>query len=134
MNVFEFTDKLADILVEDKELQTLLNVDSASSPALLASKYRRRDQDINEFSSNDLDFIAFYFVDADSTQNAYMNKGLLRIDVYTKRRKDAAKIRMRIVDLIHVYFDERVVAEGQKNSGVKDIYKYRLEYTPLVFN
>ena len=65
---------------------------------------------------------------------------LLDVDVddessYVKhyRQEDVAPIRKRIVDIIHERFDERVRAEGQRSSGITNVYKYRLEFTPLIF-
>lgn len=134
MDILDFADKAVDVLANDKKLNNLLGIDNTASEELYALKYRRRDQSIEEFSPDDLDFIAFYFSDAQTTNNDYMNKGLLRVDIYTKLRYNAANIRRRIVELFHDNFDERVYAEGQKYSGVKDVYKYRLEFLPLVFN
>ena len=65
--------------------------------------------------------------------NDYLNLGLLRIDIYTSYRDDVEPIRKRIVDIIHERFDERVRAEGQRSSGITNVYKYRLEFTPLIF-
>ena len=133
MNAFKYTDEISSVLTNDTEILKLLKVNTKSL-ASYSKKFRRRDQQVDEFEPTDLDFIAFYFVDADQTQNAYMNKGLLRVEIYSKTRAAASKIRNRVVALLHDKFDLRVAAEGQKISGIKDIYKYRLEYTPLIFN
>jgi hypothetical protein len=133
MNAFKYTDEISAVLTNDTEILNLLKVNTKSL-ASYSKKFRRRDQQVDEFEPTDLDFIAFYFVDADQTQNAYMNKGLLRVEIYSKTRAAASKIRNRVVALLHDKFDLRVAAEGQKISGIKDIYKYRLEYTPLIFN
>lgn len=133
MNAFKYTDEISAVLTNDTEILNLLKVNTKSL-ASYSKKFRRRDQQVDEFEPTDLDFIAFYFVDADQTQNAYMNKGLLRVEIYSKTRTAASKIRNRVVALLHDKFDLRVAAEGQKISGIKDIYKYRLEYTPLIFN
>ena len=133
MNAFKYTDEISVVLTNDTEILKLLKVNTKSL-ASYSKKFRRRDQQVDEFEPTDLDFIAFYFVDADQTQNAYMNKGLLRVEIYSKTRAAASKIRNRVVALLHDKFDLRVAAEGQKISGIKDIYKYRLEYTPLIFN
>lgn len=142
MNTFQYTDKLAKVFTEDELLRKCLNIEKPK-PGIpfhpdkdkrFALKFRRRDQEVDEFEPSDLNFIAFYFVDANTTKNAYMNKGILRIDIYTKRRSSTAAIRERIVSLMHEHFDERVCSEGQRTSGIKDIFKYRLEFMPLVFN
>ena len=63
-----------------------------------------------------------------------MNLGILRIDIYADSRDNTTAIRRRIVELIHDTFDERIRAEGQRISGIKDVYKYRLEFTPLILS
>lgn len=142
MNTFQYTEKLAKIFTGDEVLRRCLKIEKTRPGApfcpekdrAFSLKFRRRDQEVDEFEPRDLNFIAFYFVDANTTKNAYMNKGILRIDIYTKTRFDAGKIRERIVSLMHEHFDERVCSEGQRTSGIKEIFKYRLEFMPLVFN
>ena len=142
MNTFQYTEKLAKIFTSDTVLRECLKIENPvpgvpfcpERDKRFSLKFRRRDQEVDEFEPRDLNFLAFYFVDANTTKNAYMNKGILRIDIYTKTRFDAGRIRERIVSLMHKHFDERVCAEGQRTSGIKDIFKYRLEFTPLVFN
>ena len=134
MNPFEYTDRLTEVFTGDKKLRDLLDAGEPSESRAFAMKFRRKDQEFDEFEPSDLSFIAFYFVDTDSTKNSLVNKGLLRIEIYAKRRSIAAEIRHRIVELMHNEFDERVVAEGQKVSGIKEVFKYRLEFRPLVFN
>jgi len=134
MNTFAYTEKMAKIFTEDKVLRELLKAGKPRNMREFALKFRRRDQEVDEFEPRDLNFIAFYFADASVTNNAYMNKGILRIEIYTKTRSETGKIRERIVYLMHEHFDERVCAEGQRSSGIKDIYKYRLEFMPLIFN
>lgn len=134
MNAFEYTDKLAEVFTQDKELRDLLGAGEPSQTKEFASKFRRKDQENDEFEPKNLSFIAFYFVGTDVTRNALVNKGLLRIEIYAKKRSEASEIRHRIVHLMHEHFDERVVAEGQRVAGIKEVFKYRLEFRPLVFN
>ena len=134
MDAFSYTEKMARIFTGDEPLRRLLKAGEPKNMRAFASKFRRRDQEVDEFEPKDLNFIAFYFADANATGNAYMNKGLLRIEIYTKTRSETGKIRERIVHLMHEHFDQRVCAEGQRVSGIKDIYKYRLEFMPLIFN
>lgn len=132
MNSFEYTDKLWDIFTNDSTLISLLNV-NVNDDSSYVLKFRQEDIAPEEFSPDNLDFIAFYFSDANITINDFMNKGLLRIDIYSSIRDNVAPIRKRIVDLIHENFDERIRAEGQYSSGIVNVYKYRLEFTPLIF-
>lgn len=132
MNAFEYSEKLWDIFTNDEELVTLLNVNTRDNRSY-ALKFRQQDMLPEEFEPEELDFIAWYFSDAYITPNDFMNLGILKIDIYTSMRDNVALIRKRIVDLIHENFDERVRGEGQYTSGIVNVYKYRLEFTPLVF-
>ena len=133
MTSYEFIDKLWDIFTNDSELTTLLGV-ATTDDASYADKFRERDRDADEFDADNLPCIAFYFADANTTKNDFMNLGILRIDIYADSRDNTTAIRRRIVELIHDTFDERIRAEGQRISGIKDVYKYRLEFTPLILS
>lgn len=121
----------------DSELCNLLgiNVEGMNEDDmynLLNNKLRREDFSPEQFTEDTLDFIAFYFADADTSNNYLLNRGLLRLDIYSKYRYTAGQIRKRCVQLISDTFDIRVVAEGQKQSEITNVYKYRLELLPLV--
>ena len=60
------------------------------------------------------------------------NLGYLYIDIYAPTREAVPAIRKIIVDTMHEHFNERVRNEGQQQSGVHAVYKYRLEFTPLI--
>ena len=131
MNTFEYSTKLCTLLMTDDKIIELLGIDG--SDASFVTKLRQQDVMSEEITSEALPFVAFYFADAEKTRNDYMNKAILRIDIYAHEYADVAKIRARIVELVHSEFDERIRAEGQYSSGIPSIYKYRLEFTPLVF-
>ena len=144
MNTFEYSDKLMNLLCDDTEIASLLGFkpsnsltdkdEISSNESTIAHRLRRQNVATEEFDSDtSLPFVAFYFADADKTRNDYMNKAILRIDIYAKGCDDVAPIRARVVELIHSTFDERVRAEGQRSSGITNVYKYRLEFTPLIF-
>lgn len=132
MNAFEFGDELWNLFTNDETLVKLLDVD-VDDESSYVKHYRQEDVAPELFDVENLPSIAFYFADAGSTVNDYLNLGLLRIDIYTSYRDDVEPIRKRIVDIIHERFDERVRAEGQRSSGITNVYKYRLEFTPLIF-
>ena len=132
MNAFEFGNELWNLFTNDETLVKLLDVD-VDDESSYVKHYRQEDVAPELFNVENLPSIAFYFADADSTVNDYLNLGLLRIDIYTSYRDDVEPIRKRIVDIIHERFDERVRAEGQRSSGITNVYKYRLEFTPLIF-
>lgn len=132
MNAFEFGNELWNLFTNDEILVKLLDVD-VDDESSYVKHYRQEDVAPELFNVENLPSIAFYFADAGSTVNDYLNLGLLRIDIYTSYRDDVESIRKRIVDIIHERFDERVRAEGQRSSGITNVYKYRLEFTPLIF-
>lgn len=132
MNAFEFGNELWNLFTNDETLVKLLDVDVDDESSYI-KHYRQEDVAPELFNVENLPSIAFYFADAGSTMNDYLNLGLLRIDIYTSYRDNVEPIRKRIVDIIHERFDERVRAEGQRSSGITNVYKYRLEFTPLIF-
>ena len=132
MNAFEYGNELWNLFTNDETLVQALNVDVNDESS--SSKHYRQDDVAPElFSVENLPFIAFYFADATSTVNDYLSRGLLRVDIYTSYRDDVEPIRKRIVEIVHEHFDERIRAEGQRSSGITNVYKYRLEFTPLIF-
>lgn len=132
MNAFEYGNELWNLFTNDETLVQTLNVD-VNDESSYSKHYRQDDVAPELFSVENLPFIAFYFADATSTVNDYLNLGLLRIDIYTSYRDDVEPIRKRIVEIVHENFDERIRAEGQRSSGITNVYKYRLEFTPLIF-
>ena len=134
MNVFEYTEKLRMALMQDKELRDLLGAGEPRNDYLFISKFRTGDRENIEYDPRLLDFIAFYFVGANATNNAYVNKGILRIEIYAKDADDVPAIRERIVTVMHNVFDQRVYAEGWRRASIEGVYKYRLEFMPLIFN
>lgn len=136
-DTFDIQDMLFEVFRNDKELCDLLSIntdglDEDAMYELLNKKLRREDFAPTEFTEDTLDFIAFYFADSDTTGNYLVNSGLLRLDIYSKYRYSAGLVRKRCVRLIKKAMDIQVVAEGQKQSEVTNVYKYRLEFLPLV--
>ena len=132
MNSFDYSDTLWDIFTNDSKLVELLGIDT-DDESVYALKFRQEDVVPEEYDAANFPFIAFYFSEANITPNDYMNQGLLRIDIYSFTRDAVKKIRERIVELVHENVDERIRSEGQFTSGVRNVYKYRLEFTPLIF-
>lgn len=131
MNTFEYSDMLWDLFTNDEELTTLLEVDS-NDDSSYAIKFRQENFMPEEFESSLLNFIAWYFPETFSTYNDYMGRGILAIDIYAQTIADVPAIRERIVKLMFEHFNLVVYSEGQYQSGIRDVYKYRLEYVPLV--
>jgi len=131
MNTFEYLDALWDVFTNDATLCDALHLDTSDESNYM-QKYRQQDMQADEFKKDDMPMVVFYFADAMDTFNDFVNNGFLRIDIYAMNMYDVAPIRKRIVQLMFNTFNECVRAEGQYQSGIRDVYKYRLEYTPLV--
>lgn len=134
MNAFEYTEKMRIAFMQDKELRDLLGAGEPRDDYLFISKFRTGDRENIEYDPQMLDFIAFYFAGANATNNAYVNKGILRIEIYAKYAENIPAIRERIVTIMHKAFDQRVYAEGWRRASIEGIHKYRLEFMPLIFN
>lgn len=130
-DTFDFLDEIFKLFSGDEELCKLLGITDKKDFGLLNKKLRREDRLPEQFDSSLLDFIAIYFVDADSTRNYLVNAAILRLEIYSKYRDTAGKVRKRCIQLLRRY-DLRIVAEGQKQSGISNVYKYRVEFLPLV--
>lgn len=129
-DTFDFLDEIFKLFSGDAELCALLEIEGKDLK-LLNKKFRREDRLPEQFDSSLLDFVAFYFVDADTTKNYLVNAAILRLDIYSKYRETAGRVRKRCVQLLRQY-DLRILAEGQKQSGISNVYKYRVEFLPLV--
>lgn len=130
-DTFDFLDEIFKLFSGDEELCKLLGITDRKNFGLLNKKLRREDRLPEQFDSSLLDFIAIYFVDADSTRNYLVNAAILRLEIYSKYRDTAGKVRRRCIQLLRKY-DLRIAAEGQKQSGISNFYKYRVEFLPLV--
>ncbi len=139
MNMFEFNQKIFDLFLNDKVLAELvldreIDVVTEEIKAEFAQRIHQQDRNPEEFNPEELPMIAIYFSTCRTTANDFMNLGILRIEIFAEYYgSKVAKIRNRIVEIMHSEFDERIRGEGQRSSGIKNVYKYRLEFTPLVF-
>jgi hypothetical protein len=95
-------------------------------------RVRREDQSPEVLTTDDLDFIAVFFVDAAPTKNYMVNKGYLIVDYYTSIRYNAKLLSERVAELLQGYDEIKLYSEGQAISGITGIYKYRQRYNPLV--
>ena len=129
MNAFEYIDELWSLFAKNEELKDLLGIVDDEDYAF---KIREEDVMAEGYESDRLPFIAMYFNEAWTTYNDFANLGYLYIDIYATMRNEVPAIRKIIVDTMHEHFNERVRNEGQQQSGVHAVYKYRLEFTPLI--
>lgn len=130
MNSFEYADELWSLFTENEELKDLLDIVDDDD---YSTKIRTEDVMAEGYEVDKLPFITIYFSEAMTTENDFMNQGYLCIDIYSAMRNDVAAIRKIIVDTLHEHFDERVRNEGQQQSGIHAVYKYHLEFWPLIF-
>ena len=130
MNTFDYVEELWSLFTANEELKDLLGIDSDEDYAI---KIRTEDVMAEGYEVDKLPFITIYFSEAWITENDFMNQGYLCIDIYAAMRNEVPEIRKIIVDTMHNHFDERVRNEGQQQSGIHAVYKYHLEFRPLVF-
>ena len=130
MNTFDYVEELWSLFTANEELKDLLGIDDDEDYAI---KIRTEDVMAEGYEVDKLPFITIYFSEAWITENDFMNQGYLCIDIYAAMRNEVPEIRKIIVDTMHNYFDERVRNEGQQQSGIHAVYKYHLEFRPLVF-
>lgn len=130
MNTFDYVEKLWSLFTTNEELKNLLGIDDDEDYAI---KIRTEDVMAEGYEVDKLPFITIYFSEAWTTENDFMNQGYLCIDIYAAMRNEVPEIRKIIVDTMHNHFDERVRNEGQQQSGIHAVYKYHLEFRPLVF-
>ena len=130
MNTFDYVEELWSLFTATEELKDLLGIDDDEDYAI---KIRTEDVMAEGYEVDKLPFITIYFSEAWVTENDFMNQGYLCIDIYAAMRNEVPEIRKIIVDTMHNHFDERVRNEGQQQSGIHAVYKYHLEFRPLVF-
>lgn len=130
MNTFDYVEELWSLFTANEELKDLLGIDDDEDYAI---KIRTEDVMAEGYEVDKLPFITIYFSEAWITENDFMNQGYLCIDIYAAMRNEVPEIRKIIVDTMHDHFDERVRNEGQQQSGIHAVYKYHLEFRPLVF-
>ena len=130
MNTFDYVEELWSLFTAKEELKYLLGIDDDDNYAI---KIRTEDVMAEGYEVDKLPFITIYFSEAWITENDFMNQGYLCIDIYAAMRNEVPEIRKIIVDTMHNHFDERVRNEGQQQSGIHAVYKYHLEFRPLVF-
>ena len=130
MNTFDYVEELWSLFTANEELKDLLGIDDDEDYAI---KIRTEDVMAEGYEVDKLPFITIYFSEEWITENDFMNQGYLCIDIYAAMRNEVPEIRKIIVDTMHNHFDERVRNEGQQQSGIHAVYKYHLEFRPLVF-
>ena len=130
MNTFDYVEELWSLFPANEELKDLLGIDDDEDYAI---KIRTEDVMAEGYEVDKLPVITIYFSEAWITENDFMNQGYLCIDIYAAMRNEVPEIRKIIVDTMHNHFDERVRNEGQQQSGIHAVYKYHLEFRPLVF-
>ena len=130
MNTFDYVEELWSLFTANEELKDLLGIDDDEDYAI---KIRTEDVMAEGYEVDKLPFITIYFSEAWVTENDFMNQGYLCIDIYAAMRNEVPQLRKIIVDTMHNHFDERDRNERQQQSGIHAVYKYHLEFRPLVF-
>lgn len=131
VNTFEYLDSLWNLFTGDEELLTLMNLNGEDD---YSYAIHLQEMPAEKFSPDYLPMLEVYFADSEPTYNDFAKRGILHIDIMVNRSDPslAGKIRKRIVELMFQTYNEVSRGEGQFESGIRDIYKYRVVYTPLV--
>lgn len=129
---FEWQDALYAAFRADAALGALLGLEAGADDALARGKLRREDPPPETVTADAVEFVAFYFAEAKPTENYLVNEGALRLDIYARSREAAGALRTRCAQLARQLLRTPVAAEGQVKSEITGVYKYRLEYRPLV--
>ena len=133
-DAFDILSTVSDRLVEDESFLKFLEVDSKENIELLSKKVNLQELNMALFEPKNMPLVSIYIPDADITNNYLVNKALLRIEVFTANRikaKNLVKVIRKIMrEKVHLY----TVAEGQQPCDIQNVYKYRLEYLPLIFS
>lgn len=133
-DTFDLISNISDKLIENKDFLNYLEVDSKDNLELLSKKMNLQELNMNFFKSGNMPLVSIYIPDADISNNFLVNKALLRIEVFTSTRVKAKNLIKLIRSVLRSQFDLYVVAEGQQTCDIKNVYKYRLEYLPLIFS
>ena len=133
-DAFDILSTVSDRLVEDENFLKILEVDSKENIELLSKKVNLQELNMALFKPKNMPLVSIYIPDADITNNYLVNKALLRIEVFTSTRakaKGLVKVIRKIMrEKVHLY----TVAEGQQPCDIQNVYKYRLEYLPVIFS
>lgn len=132
MNSFDYLNELWNLFSEDNQLAEIMGLSDEEDN--YSSKIHLQEMPVEAFDAENLPMIEVYFADAESTFNDFAKRGILHIDIMVNKDDmfTAGKIRKRIVELMFDTFNEVSRGEGQFESGIRDIYKYRVVYTPLI--
>lgn len=133
-DAFDLISNISDKLIENKDFLNYLEVDSKDNLELLSKKMNLQELNMNFFKSENMPLVSIYIPDADISNNFLVNKALLRVEVFTSTRVKAKNLIKLIRSVLRSQFDLYVVAEGQQTCDIKNVYKYRLEYLPLIFS
>lgn len=99
----------------------------------LNDRIRRSQNDPTLITEESLPFISIAFIDSKETKNYLVNKGVLEIEIFAPNRYIAKLISDRTNDLLKATFEDfKIISEGQKYSGLQNIYCYCIRYMPLI--
>lgn len=125
-------DKIFDLFTNDAPLMELML--SPQDMDNMNNRFRREEMKLEEITADKLPFIIFVFLpEGSQTQNYLVNKSLLEVSIYCNKRDKATKIYPEIKRILQSNFEDfQITKEGQKESGVRGIFKYVLRFKPLV--
>lgn len=133
-DTFEIQSSLLDELKKDSSFLLALKVKDINDTILLSKKINLQMLNMELFDVNNVPLVSIYIPDADVTDNFLINRAILRIESYTTNRIQAKALVKAIKNIVRNKFELRIVSEGEQPCDIKNIYKYQLEYLPMVWS
>lgn len=133
-DTFEIQSSLLDELKKDSSFLLALKVKDINDTILLSKKINLQMLNMELFDVNNVPLVSIYIPDADITDNFLINRAILRIESYTTNRIQAKALVKAIKNIVRNKFELRIVSEGEQPCDIKNIYKYQLEYLPMVWS
>lgn len=133
-DAFDLLGTISDKLVEDENFLKILEVDNKKNYELLSRKVNLQELNMSFFEPKNMPLVSIYIPDADVTNNFLINHALLRIESFTPSRVKAKGLIKTIRKIMREDLNLHTITEGQQPCDIKNVYKYRLEYFPMVFS
>lgn len=133
-DTFDIQSSLLDELKKDSSFLLALKVEDINDITLLSKKISLQMLNMELFDTNNVPLVSIYIPDADITDNFLINRAILRIESYTTNRIQAKALVKAIKNIVRNKFELRIISEGEQPCDIKNIYKYQLEYLPMIWS
>ena len=132
---FDVQTVVSDALIEDETFLEVLKVEKIGDEPdrlALSKKMNLQELKMELFNPALMPLVSIYFPEAYTSWNYLVSRGLLRIETYTTNRTDAKKLIKQIRLVLKEKLDMYTANESEQPCDIKNVYKYRLEYMPLI--